>query len=95
MKIRRQHPDSFKAKVALEALKGEQTIAQLSSTFGVHQTQIIAWKKQLAEGMKDIFALGRSKADTGQKQLIDDLYRQLGRKESENEWLKKKIELIN
>ena len=94
MTVRRKHSEGFKAKVAFEALKGEKTIAQISSIYAVHPSQIISWKKTLVEGMKEIF-VDKRKSNADQEQLIDDLYRQLGKKEIENEWLKKKIALFN
>lgn len=92
--VKRQHSAAFKARVAFEALKGEKTLAEISSQFGVHTTQINRWKKELAEGMADIFADKRKKRDVDQVQLIEQLYKQIGKKEVENEWLKKKIALF-
>lgn len=91
--IRREHSDAFKARVAFEALKGEKTIAEIASQFGVHPTQINKWKKQLKIGMQDLFTDKRKKPDED-KQLIQQLYQQVGKKEIEIEWLKKKIELF-
>lgn len=59
MTKRKQHKPEFKAQVALEALKGEQTVAELASRFGVHPTMIHQWKKALLEGVADIFQRGR------------------------------------
>ena len=53
---RRNHSALFKAKVALEAAKGNKTMAELASEFGVHPSQITQWKKQLLESMQDIFS---------------------------------------
>jgi len=93
--IRKVHSPAFKAKVALESLKGEKTIAQLSSQFGVHVTQINSWKKQLKEGLATIFTDKRKKKDKEQQELIEQLYKQVGKKDIEIEWLKKKIELFD
>lgn len=93
--IRRQHSAAFKARVALESLKEEKTITQLSSDFGVHPTQINKWKQQLKEGISDIFTDGRHKRDADQDQLIEQLYQQVGKKEIEIDWLKKKIALFD
>lgn len=92
--IRRKHSAAFKARVAFESLKGEKTIAEISSHFGVHPTQINKWKKQLRIGMQDLFTDKRKKRDEDQEQLIQQLYQKIGKKEIENEWLKKKIELF-
>ncbi len=90
-KTRKQFSKEFKAKVAFEALKGEKTMSELSSEFGVHVSQIAKWKKELAEGISGVFA---SKADPDEKKkdkIIDDLYRRIGKIEVENDWLKKKL----
>lgn len=92
--IRREHSAAFKARVAFEALKSEKTIAEISSQFGVHPTQINKWKKQLKTGMQDLFTDKRKKHEVDKEQLIEQLYKQIGKKEIENEWLKKKIELF-
>ena len=55
MTKRKQHRPEFKARVALEALKGEQTVTELASRFGVHPTMVHQWKKALLEGATDIF----------------------------------------
>jgi transposase len=60
-KIRRNHSAAFKAKVALEAVKKEKTIAQLSSELGVHPNQITQWRKQLLDELPDIFSRKRKK----------------------------------
>ena len=93
--VKRQHSAAFKARVAFEALKGEKTLAEISSQFGVHTTQINRWKKELAEGMQEIFTDKRKKLDVDQEQLIEQLYKQIGKKEVENDWLKKKISLFD
>ena len=63
MTKRNQHGPEFKARVALEALKGEQTVTELASRFGVHPTMVHQWKKALLEGATDIFQRGRSQAE--------------------------------
>lgn len=92
--VKRQHSAVFKARVAFEALKGEKTLAEISSQFGVHTTQINRWKKELAQGMQEIFTDKRKKRDVDQEQLIEQLYKQIGKKEVEIDWLKKKIALF-
>ena len=56
---RRNHTPTFKAKVALAALKGDRTLAQLAEQFDVHPNQITSWKAQLEEGAADVFGPGR------------------------------------
>jgi transposase len=63
MTKRKNHKPGFKAKVALEALKGEQTVSELSSRFGVHPTMINQWKKALLENVSDIFERGSNKKE--------------------------------
>lgn len=76
------------AKVALEAIRGEKTIAELSSEYEVHRTQIVNWRKRALEGMVEIFQ-GKGEKLREEK-VIDELYRQIGQLKVENEWLKKK-----
>ncbi len=79
--IRREHSDAFKARVAFEALKGEKTITEIASQFGVHLiTQINKWKKQLKIGMRVLFTDKRKKPDEDQQQLIQQLHQQVGKK---------------
>ena len=87
---------SFRAKVALDAVKGDKTVAEISSKYGVHATQISRWKKLLVEELPSLFEDGRSrKSQAGPDQeLVDKLYRQIGQLTVENDWLKKKSEEI-
>ena len=89
---RKRHTPDFKAKVALEALKGNKTINEIASEMGIHSTQITQWKKQAQEGLKEIFAERRGKAKN-QEPLIDQLYQNIGRLQVELEWLKKNLAL--
>lgn len=86
---RRVFGAAFKAKVAMAACRGEKTTAQLASEFGVHASQIAAWKKQLLQGAPGLFADGRGKrADEPSNE--QELFEQIGRLKMEVEWLKKK-----
>jgi putative transposase len=89
--MRRQHEAAFKAKVALEAVKGEKTIAQISSEFGIHPNQIRQWRRHLLEVLPDVFSDRRKKADRDRNELEDNLYRQIGQLKVELEWLKKNL----
>ncbi len=91
---RRQHDAGFKAKVALEAVKQEKTIAQLSGRFGIHSNMITKWKKHMLSELPVIFSTKYKKADKETEALIDDLYKQIGRLKVELDWLKKKSELL-
>jgi putative transposase len=92
--IRRNHSASFKAKVALEAVKKEKTIAQLSSECGVHPNQITQWRRRLLDEIPDIFSRKRKKKETDAEALQSELYRQIGQLKVELDWLKKKSELL-
>ncbi len=87
---RRNHSAAFKAKVALEAVKGEKTIAELASQYEVHPTQIIQWKKQLLESLPDLFNNSPQKNRQKQDELTEHLYQQIGQLKVELDWLKKK-----
>ena len=86
---RRQFSGAFKAKVALAAVRGDKTSAELAAKFGVHGNQVSAWKKQLREGAAELFADRRSRQSDGEA-AAEDLYEQIGRLKMEVEWLKKK-----
>lgn len=87
---RRQFSGAFKAKVALAALKGQQTVAQLASEFEVHPNQIMQWKKQLHETSAEVFSRSRESRQQDQEALTASLYEQIGRLKMELDWLKKK-----
>jgi transposase len=80
----------FKAKVALAAVRGDKTTAQLASEFEVHTSQVAAWKQQLLEQAPKMFEDGRSPSREESGAPERDLYEQIGRLKVENEWLKKK-----
>lgn len=83
-----------KAKVALEALKGEMTIAQISSKYGVHATQINRWRKEAQEWVVSGFKSKSKIKDTSQEDLTRQLYEQIGQLTVERDWLKKKSALF-
>ena len=92
--LQRRHDAAFKAKVALEAAKGEKTIAQLSSEFGVHANQIRQWRKQLLEELPRLFSDRRRKQEKNEEELRSELYKQIGQLKVELDWLKKKSQIL-
>jgi transposase-like protein len=87
---RKKHSAEFKAKVALEALKGLKTINEIASEVQVHPTQINLWKKQLAEELPSIFANSRGQKQKSEEDLTASLYQQIGQLKVELDWIKKK-----
>jgi len=92
--IRKNYSASFKAKVALEAVKQEKTISQLSSEYGVHANQINQWRKRVLEELPDIFSQKRKKKERDTEELQSELYQQIGQLKVELDWLKKKSKLF-
>lgn len=89
---RNRFDDNFKAKVALEAIRGERTVSELASRYGVHPNQITQWKKKLIEGAPEIFSRGKKSTNGDSQKLVDELYKQIGQLKVELDWLKKKLE---
>ena len=87
-KKRKRHSAEFKAKVALEAVKGVQTFQQLAKDFQVHPTQITMWKKQLTSQVAGLFKRG-AEGDEGTDEALRQAYEKIGRLDVELEWLKK------
>ncbi len=87
---RKTFTSKFKAKVAIEALKGHQTVNQIASEFDVHPSQVNAWKKRLLEESTDIFSKDKKQQAENIEEEKDKLYSQIGRLKVEVDWLKKK-----
>ncbi len=87
---RKRHDPAFKAKVAMEALKGTKTLSELAAEYDVHPVQISAWKKHLVENMTDLFAKKVDKDAKEAEKEKAELYRQIEQLKVENDWMKKK-----
>ena len=90
---RKQYSPKFKARVAIEAIRGERTLNQLATQFRVHPVQIAHWRRAALERLEEIFVDGRKRkpcaeADQGA------LYEEIGRLKVELDWLKKKAGLL-
>ena len=90
-KKRRKHSDEFKARVALEALRGVKTLSELSAAYGVHPTVIAQWKRQLLDGAAGVFSRGNGVNGRSEEEISAPLYEEIGRLKMELDWLKKKL----
>ncbi len=90
-KNRRKHSPSFKARVALEALKGEETIAELAGRYEVHPSQVRKWKQSLAEGAADIFGDDQIRKKKDDANLVAQLYQQIGQLKVERDFLEGRL----
>jgi transposase-like protein len=88
--IRKNYNAAFKAGVAIEAIKQEKTISQISSEFGVHPNLVGKWRKHLLQELPSLFTDKRKKVEKESEALKDELYRQIGQLKVELDWLKKK-----
>ncbi|WP_232303395.1 IS3 family transposase [Paracoccus sp. 228] len=94
MSKRKQHAPEFKAKVALEALKGEETVSELASRFGVHPTMINQWKRALLDGASGVFERGGRKAPVIDEDQVRDLHAKIGELAVANFFFGKKAEAL-
>jgi transposase len=92
---RKQYSPKFKAKVALEALRGERTLSQLASQYHVHPMQVGQWRKTALEQMAELFVDGRKRKRSDGDVERDALYEEIGRLKVELDWLKKKVGLLD
>jgi transposase-like protein len=87
--MRKRYDASFKARVALEAIKGDRTMAELAAAYGVHPVQISKWKKQVLDELPNVFSGRYEKKEAQRRELVDQLYQQIGQLKVEPDWLKK------
>ena len=88
--MKKKHSAAFKAKVALEALKGEETVVELASRFQAHPGQIRVWKRALMEGATEVFGNGNAKGKANDA-LIAQLYQQIGQLTVERDFLQRRF----
>jgi transposase len=92
---RKQHSPAFKARVAIEAIRGEKTLSQLGSQFKVHPIQIAKWRKSAMEQLPELFVDGRKRKEQSAEGGNDALYEEIGRLKVELDWLKKKVGMLD
>ena len=91
-KKRKTYSPEFKAKVALAAIKNDETISQLAARFGVHPTMIHNWKRSLLDGASDVFDKGQ-KSKKNREAEVNELYKQIGKLKVANDFLSEKLDL--
>lgn len=94
MSMRKKFEPAIKARVALEAVRGEKTVAQISAEYGVHATQVIQWKQDLVQRSAEIFAKRDNSLVHEHQELTDKLHKVIGEITMENNWLKKKLQIL-
>ncbi len=92
MSKRKKHNPEYKAKVALEALKGEHTVSELATRFGVHPTMIHQWKRALLEGAPGVFERGgKSREPVVDEAAVKELHAKIGELAVANDFLERKL----
>ena len=89
-KQRKTYSAELKAKIALEAIKGQRTVNEIASQYGVHPNQVTNWKKQVVEELPQLFSTARHRAAQEEEAIKAQLYQQIGQLKVELDWLKKK-----
>ncbi|MEA2077978.1 MAG: transposase [Candidatus Marinimicrobia bacterium] len=89
---KKKHSKEFKARVAMEAMKNEKTLAQISSEYEIHSGLVTKWKKQLKENIANIFIRKNEQKPDAERQM-ENLYKKIGRQQIEIDWFKKNLGL--
>lgn len=92
--IRKRYDGALKAKIALLAIKGEQTTAEIASSYSIHPNQVTLWKRQALDALPGIFSEKWKKREQDREEVESELYRQIGQLKVELDWLKKKSERL-
>lgn len=92
---RKNYSSDLKARVALEAIRGQKTANEIAAEYGVHPTQIAQWKKQALDGLPDLFSTRRGEQAKSEEALINTLYQQIGQLKVQVDWLEKKSKTIH
>jgi transposase-like protein len=87
---RKRYSADLKARVALEAIRGQKTANEIAAEYRVHPTQIAQWKKQALDGLPDLFSTRASNQRKTEEELIASLYQQIGQLKVQVDWLGKK-----
>jgi len=94
-KQRKNYSADFKAKVAIATIKGDKTVNEIASTYGVHPNQVTTWKKQALGVIPDAFSSRQARQVEADEELRARLYQQIGQLKVELDWLKKKVGLLD
>ena len=87
---RRSFGAEMKSRIGLEAIKGQKTIQEIASHYGVHPNQVTKWKRQRLKGLSSVFVDRRGRPDTSEETVKAELYQQIGEMKVELDWLKKR-----
>jgi transposase len=90
-RLRRNHSSSFKAKVALEALRDGATVAELAAKYSLHPNLVTQWKRAAVEGLASVFERGSGQSEKADEALTGELYKQIGQLKVENDFLSRKL----
>ncbi|KPQ23215.1 MAG: transposase [Halomonas sp. HL-48] len=91
-KKRKQYSASFKAKVALAALKGDQTTSEIAARFEIHPTMVSTWKRELLDNASGLFEGKQTSGKQSNEPSSDELYREIGRLTVERDFLSRKLD---
>jgi putative transposase len=92
--MQKPHDAYLKARVALDAVKGEKTMAQIASEYSIHPNQIRLWRQKLLKGLPELFSDRPERRRQEHEQLQEELYKQIGQLKVELDWLKKKSQQL-